>query len=53
MSRSLKHEKTTGFLDHAAKIRRDRKVTRDIKAEMIMQEYNLDFETDFQLSIDS
>ena len=48
MSRSIKHEKTTGFLEHAAKIRRDRQVAREIKAEMLKQEFNLDLETEFQ-----
>ena len=50
MSRSVKHEKSTGFLEHAAKIRKARKEIRDLKAEMLQQKFDIDFDTDFTFS---
>ena len=42
MSRSIKHEKTTGFLEHAGKIRKARKAARQLKADLL----NIDFDWD-------
>ena len=50
MSRSFKHEKSTGFLEHAAKIRRDRKLIRDLKADMLIEKFDADIDTDFTFS---
>ena len=47
MSKSWKHEKTTGFLEHAGKIRKARKAARQLKAELLNQDYDLDFDTNF------
>jgi len=47
MSRSVKHEKSTGFLENAAKIRKARQEQRDLKAEMLQQKFDVDFDTDF------
>ena len=46
MSKSWKHEKTTGFLENAARIRKARKQARDIKHILIDDENDLDFNTD-------
>ena len=40
MSKSWKHEKTTGFLEHAGKIRKARKAARQLKADLL----NIDFD---------
>jgi hypothetical protein len=46
MSKSWKHEKTTGFLENAGRIRKARKQARDIKSLLIDEEIDLDFNTD-------
>ena len=46
MSKSWKHEKTTGFLENAGRIRKARKQARDIKAVLIDEKIDLDFNTD-------
>ena len=45
MSKSWKHEKTTGFLENAGRIRKARKQARDIKHVLIDEEFDLDFNT--------
>lgn len=47
MSRSIKHEKTTGFLEHAGKIRKERKEKRALKAELLMNDFNTEINTDY------
>lgn len=47
MSRSIKHEKTTGFLEHAGKIRKARKAARQLKADLLNFEF--DWENDTNL----
>lgn len=46
MSKSWKHEKTTGFLENAGRIRKARKQARDIKHILIDDENDFDFNTD-------
>ena len=45
MSRSIKHEKTTGFLEHAGKIRKARQLARDLKADLINVDIDWDSDT--------
>ena len=47
MSRSIKHEKTTGFLEHAGKIRKARKAARQLKADLLNEEFDNDMDTFF------
>lgn len=47
MSRSIKHEKTTGFLERAGKIRKDRKAQRALKAELLMLDFSDEINMDY------
>ena len=47
MSRSIKHEKTTGFLEHAGKLRKARQVARELKADLINVDIDWDSDTNF------
>jgi len=43
MSKTFKHAKTTGFLENAGRIRKARKVERDLKSELIDTDFSFDF----------
>ena len=47
MSRSIKHEKTTGFLEHAGKIRKARKAARWLKAELLNNNEDQELDINF------
>ena len=47
MSRSIKHEKTTGFLERAGKIRKERKEKRALKVELLMLDFSNETNTDY------
>ena len=47
MSRSIKHEKTTGFLERSGKIRKARKAARELKADLLNLEFDWDNDTYF------
>ena len=45
MSRSIKHEKTTGFLERSGKIRKARQAERELKAQLLNFEFDCDNDT--------
>ena len=47
MSKSFKHERTTGFLENAARIRKSRKQARELKAQLLDEILGDEFDTDF------
>ena len=53
MSRSIKHEKTTGFLEHAGKIRKARKAAREMKHQLINEQFDFDLDTSFEFKYSS
>ena len=44
MSKTIRNEKTRGFLDKLQKMRKDRKEARDLKADQL---FNIDFLENF------
>ena len=47
MSKTFKHLKTTGFLENAGRIRKARKEARDLKTELLDEQFDQELNTDF------